>query len=281
MSDTTTDEGLRQQIRDHYAERAVAAGQAQPCSCSCSCGPSAAVEPQDEFARGLYAVDETRDLPAEAVLASLGCGNPTALADLRPGEVVLDLGCGGGIDVLLSARRVGPTGKAYGLDMTDEMLALAHENQRKAGVSNIEFLKGEIESVPLPDASVDVIISNCVINLSTDKDRVLAEAFRVLGPGGRFAVSDILFQGDMSRIPQSLLDDVEAWSGCIAGALEEQDYLTRLRKAGFADPSVQVTTVYDGSPENNMCGAPPLPDGVRLISGFVRATKPAPSGCCG
>jgi SAM-dependent methyltransferase len=275
MSDTTTDEGLRDQIREHYAERAVAASQAQPCSCSCSCGPAAAVEPQDDFAKGLYAVDETSALPAEAVLASLGCGNPTALADLRPGEVVLDLGSGGGIDVFLSARRVGPTGKAYGLDMTDEMLALARANQRKAGVENVEFLKGEIESVPLPDASVDVIISNCVINLSTDKERVLAEAFRVLRPGGRFAVSDVLFQGDMSRVPQSLLDDVEAWSGCVAGALEERDYLARLRKAGFADPSVEVTIVYDGSAENNMCGAPALPDGVRLISGFVRAVRPA------
>jgi SAM-dependent methyltransferase len=275
MSDTTTDEGLRDQIREHYAERAVAASQAQPCSCGCSCGPAAAVEPQDEFARGLYAVDETQDLPAAAVLASLGCGNPTALAVLRPGEVVLDLGSGGGIDVLLSARRVGPTGKAYGLDMTDEMLALARENQRKAGVDNVEFLKGEIESVPLPDASVDVIISNCVINLSTDKDRVLAEAFRVLRPGGRFAVSDVLFQGDMSRIPQSLLDDVEAWSGCIAGALEEQDYLARLRKAGFVDAAVEVTNVYEGAPDNSCCGAPALPDGVRLISGFVRAVRPA------
>jgi len=275
MSDTTTDEGLRDQIREHYAERAVAASQAQPCSCGCSCGPAAAVEPQDEFARGLYAADETSDLPAAAVLASLGCGNPTALADLRPGEIVLDLGSGGGIDVLLSARRVGLTGKAYGLDMTDEMLALARENQRKAGVDNVEFLKGEIESLPLPDSSVDVIISNCVINLSTDKDRVLAEAFRVLRPGGRFAVSDVLFQGDMSRIPQSLLDDVEAWSGCIAGALEEQDYLTRLRKAGFADAAVEVTNVYEGAPDNSCCGAPALPDGVRLISGFVRAVKPA------
>ena len=275
MSDATRDEGLREQIRDHYAERAVAARQAQPCSCGCSCAPADPVEPQDEFARGLYAVDETSDLPAEAVLASLGCGNPTALADLRPGEVVLDLGSGGGIDVLLSARRVGPMGKAYGLDMTDEMLALARANQRKAGVENVEFLKGEIESVPLPDASVDVIISNCVINLSTDKDRVLAEAFRVLRPGGRFAVSDVLFQGDMSRVPQSLLDDVEAWSGCVAGALEEQDYLARLRAAGFADAAVEVTNVYDGSPENSMCAAPPLPDGVRLISGFVRAVRPA------
>ena len=275
MSDATSDEGLREQIREHYAERAVAAGQAQPCNCGCSCGPVAVVEPQDEFARGLYALDETRDLPAEAVLASLGCGNPTALADLRPGEIVLDLGSGGGIDVLLSARRVGPTGKAYGLDMTDEMLALARANQRKSGIENVEFLKGEIESVPLPDASVDVIISNCVINLSTDKDRVLAEAFRVLRHGGRFAVSDVLFQGDMARVPQSLLDDVEAWSGCVAGALEEQDYLARLRKAGFVDAAVEVTNVYNGAPENSCCGAPELPDGVRLISGFVRAVKPA------
>ena len=275
MGDTTSDAGLKAQIRDHYAERAVAASQAQPCSCGCSCGPNAAAaEPQDELARGLYAVDETSDLPAEAVLASLGCGNPTALADLRPGEVVLDLGSGGGIDVLLSARRVGPTGKAYGLDMTDEMLALARANQRKAGVDNVEFLKGEIESVPLANASVDVIISNCVINLSTDKDRALAEAFRVLKPGGRFAVSDVLFQGDMSRVPQSLLADVAAWSGCLAGALEERDFLARLQRAGFADPSVEVTNVYDGSASNSMCGAPPLPDGVRLISGFVRATKP-------
>ena len=220
------------------------------------------------------------------MLASLGCGNPTALADLRPGEVVLDLGSGGGIDVLLSARRVGPTGKAYGLDMTDEMLALARKNQATAGATNVEFLKGEIEHIPLPDDSVDVIISNCVVNLSTDKDRALAEAYRVLKPGGRFAISDILFQGDVSVVPDELMRDVEAWSACIAGALEEQDFLARLRKAGFADPSVEVTNVYDGSAENNMCGAPPLPDGVRLVSGFVRATKPAPSasagssGCC-
>jgi ubiquinone/menaquinone biosynthesis C-methylase UbiE len=159
--------------------------------------------------------------------------------------------------------------------MTDEMLALARANQRKAGVENVEFLKGEIESVPLPDASVDVIISNCVINLSTDKDRVLAEAFRVLRPGGRFAVSDVLFQGDMSCVPQSLLDDAEAWSGCVAGALEERDYLARLRKVGFADATVEVTNVYNGAPENSCCGAPELPTGVRLISGFVRAVKPA------
>jgi len=273
MSETTSDADLKTQIRDHYAERAVAASQPQPCSCGCSCGPAAPVAPQEETAQRLYAIDETSALPPEAVLASLGCGNPTALADLQPGEVVLDLGSGGGIDVLLSARRVGPTGKAYGLDMTDEMLALARENQRKAGVDNVEFLKGEIESVPLPDASVDVIISNCVVNLSTDKDRALAEAFRVLKPGGRFAVSDVLFQGDMSQVPRTLLAD--AWSACISGALEERDFLARLRRAGFDDPSVEVTNVYDGSAGNSMCGAPPMPNGVRLISGFVRATKPA------
>ena len=276
MSDETTH--LKAQIRDHYAKRAVAATQATaPVSC---CGPSSsccggtAVEAQDELARGLYDVTETGDLPSEAVLASLGCGNPTALADLRAGEVVLDLGSGGGIDVLLSARRVGPTGKAYGLDMTDEMLALARRNQREAGVTNVEFLKGEIEDIPLPDASVDVIISNCVINLSVDKDKVLAEAFRVLKPGGRLAVSDIVFQGDMGLVPQELLRDVEAWSGCVAGALEKGDYLDKLRRAGFADAAVEVSNVYDGAPGNSCCGAPALPDGVQLISGFVRAVKP-------
>ena len=274
---------LKEQIRDHYAERAAEASKADsdaaPCACSCSCGAPASatapVQPQDEIARGLYAVDETSTLPPAAVLASLGCGNPTALADLRPGEVVLDLGSGGGIDVLLSARRVGATGKAYGLDMTDEMLALARDNQRQAGVENVEFLKGEIEAVPLPDASVDVVISNCVINLSLDKDRVLAEAFRVLKPGGRFAVSDIVFQGDLSLVPQTLLDDVQAWAGCVAGALEERDYVARLERAGFVDATIDVTNVYDGSPENSCCGAPALPEGVRLISGFVRATRPS------
>jgi len=267
-----TDDELKQTIRERYAERAAAAADTK--SCGCCCGPAAPVEPQDEIARGLYAVDETGDLPPKAVLASLGCGNPTALADLQPGEVVLDLGSGGGIDVLLAARRVGPAGKAYGVDMTDEMLALARENQEKAGVANAEFLKGEIEDVPLPDASVDVVVSNCVINLSVDKDRVLREAYRVLKPGGRFAVSDIVFQGDVSLVPQELREDVEAWAGCVAGALEEQDYLARLRTAGFADPVVEVTNVYDGSPANSCCGAPALPAGVRLISGFVRATKP-------
>jgi arsenite methyltransferase len=272
MSETGTGEDLKERVREHYAERAKAATEAKPCCC---CG-GAAVEPQDEFARGLYAVDEAGSLPPEAVLASLGCGNPTALADLHPGEVVLDLGSGGGIDVLLSARRVGPTGKAYGLDMTDEMLALARENQRRAGVQNVEFLKGEIETVPLPDETVDVIISNCVINLSPDKDKVLAEAFRVLKPGGRFAVSDVVFQGDLSLVPESLKNDAEAWAGCVAGALEERDYLARLDRAGFEDASLEVTTVYEAAPANSCCGSPVLPEGVRLVSGFIRATKPRP-----
>jgi arsenite methyltransferase len=268
MADKKTDEGLREQIREHYADCAVKAGEPRSC-----CGGGAEVVPDDELARGLYEADELDELPAEAVLASLGCGNPTALADLRPGEVVLDLGSGGGIDVLLSASRVGPTGKAYGLDMTDEMLDLARENQRKAGVENVEFLRGEIENVPLPDESVDVIISNCVINLSLDKDRVFAEAFRVLKAGGRLAVSDMVFQGDLSLIPESLKADVQAWAGCVAGALEERDYLERLRTAGFEDASIEPTLVYDDKAAG--CCGTGLPAGVRLISGFVRATKPA------
>jgi len=278
----TEDQDLKERIRDHYAERAVAAGESQRASCcggasggGTSCCGAASVEAQDEFARGLYDSAETTDLPAEAVLASLGCGNPTALADLQPGDVVLDLGSGGGIDVLPSARRVGPSGKAYGLDMTDEMLALARQNQEKAGVANVEFLKGEIEAIPLPDASVDVIISNCVINLSLDKDKVLAEAFRVLRPGGRFAVSDIVFQGDMGLLPEKLLHDIEAWSGCVAGALEEQDYLDKLRRAGFADAAIEVTNVYDSVPEEYSIDVSEIPDGIQVVSGFVRAIKPS------
>jgi arsenite methyltransferase len=271
MGESTRGQGLKEGIREHYAERARAAA-AGAGTCGCGCG-GAQVVPQDELARNLYRDDEVGDLPPEAVLASLGCGNPTALAELHEGEVVLDLGSGGGIDVLLSARRVGPTGKAYGLDMTDEMLALARENQRKAGVENVEFLKGEMENVPLPDESVDVIISNCVINLSLDKDRVFSEAFRVLKPGGRLAVSDIVFQGDMSLIPAWVMESVKAWSGCVAGALEEQDYLARLGRAGFADATLQVTTVYEG--ELGGCDLPKLPEGIRVVSGFVRATKPA------
>jgi arsenite methyltransferase len=284
MADTKIDENtdLKEEIRERYAERArevSAQGQAASCcgpSSSSCCGPTQ-VEANDEFARGLYTIGETGELPREAVLASLGCGNPTALAELREGEVVLDLGSGGGIDVLLSARRVGPAGKAYGLDMTDDMLALARENQRRAGVDNVEFLKGEIEDVPLPDGSVDVIISNCVINLSLDKDKVLAEAFRVLKPGGRFAVSDMVFRGDLSLVPDEIMKSVEAWGGCISGALEERDYVARLEMAGFVDAEVVVTRDYRedyGHEIEQTCGVS-LPDDVTLVGAFVRATKPA------
>ena len=227
----------------------------------------------------LYATEETTALPEEAVRASLGCGNPTALAQLRPGEVVLDLGSGGGIDVLLSAQRVGPTGKAYGLDMTDEMLALARENQRKAGVSNVEFLKGAIEAIPLPDDTVDVIISNCVINLSADKDRVLAEAFRVLKPGGRFAVSDVVVRGE---VPSAIRRSVELWIGCVAGALEENEYREKLAKAGFEEVDLEPTRVYRAEDAREfLAGAgldaetiAPQVDG-KFLSAFVRARKPA------
>ena len=196
----------------------------------------------DPITSNLYDDGQAAAVPAEAMLASLGCGNPTALAELKPGEIVLDLGSGGGIDVLLSARRVGPTGKAYGLDMTDEMLALARENQAKSGVTNVEFLKGEIENIPLPDNSVDVIISNCVINLSADKDRVLAEAFRVLKPGGRFAVSDVVVRGD--DVPAAVRRSMELWIGCVAGALEEGSYRDKLAQAGFEDVEVEPTRIY-------------------------------------
>ena len=222
------------------------------------------------------------ELPAEAVRASLGCGNPTALATLLPGQTVLDLGSGGGIDVLLSAKRVGPTGKVYGLDMTDEMLALARENQRKAGVANVEFLKGEIESIPLPDASVDVIISNCVINLSGDKDRVLAEAFRVLKPGGRFAVSDVVVRGE---VPQEIRRNVEHWIGCVAGALEEREYRDKLATAGFESIGVEPTRVYRAEDARQFLAdkgvdadaVAPQVDG-KFMSAFVRATKPRRRG---
>ena len=281
MADGTTARStdLKEQIRERYAERAREVNEQKEASTCCSsscCGP-AQVTANDEFARDLYDVDETSELPKEAVLASLGCGNPTALAVLREGEVVLDLGSGGGIDVLLSARRVGPTGKAYGLDMTDEMLALARENRRKAGITNVEFLKGEIEDVPLPDGSVDVVISNCVINLSLDKDKVFAEAFRVLKPGGRFAVSDMVYQGDLKSVPDEIMRSVELWGGCIAGALEERDYIARLKEAGFVDAEVVVTRDYResyGAEIEQACGVT-LPADVNLVGAFVRATKPA------
>jgi arsenite methyltransferase len=229
-----------------------------------------------DMARGSYSEDEKGELPRLAAEASLGCGNPTALADLSPGEVVLDLGSGGGIDVLLSARRVGPGGKAYGLDMTDEMLALARENRAEAGAENVEFLKGEIESVPLPDGHVDVVISNCVINLSTDKPRVIGEAFRVLKPGGRFAVSDVVFLGDKGKLPEGLARDVELWAGCISGALESSEYEAMLGAAGFEDVSVEVTHVYE--PESVAGIADPRDAEalreVPVASAFVRARKP-------
>jgi SAM-dependent methyltransferase len=237
----------------------------------------------DPVTGNLYSETEKSGLPENAVRASLGCGNPTALIDLRPGETVLDLGSGGGIDVLLSARRVGPTGKAYGLDMTDEMLALARENQRQAGVKNVEFLKGEMENIPLADASLDVVISNCVINLSTDKSRVLREAFRVLKPGGRFAVSDVVARGD---VPEPVRRSMALWVGCIAGALEEGEYRAMLAAAGFVDVSVEPTRVYevedarrfleDAGVDVDTIAAQAAGS---LMSAFVRASKPA-AGCC-
>jgi arsenite methyltransferase len=267
---------VRETVREKYAEaalRVTQGGEASCCSTSC-CGGAEG----DPITSNLYADAETASLPQEALLASLGCGNPTALAELHPGEVVLDLGSGGGIDVLLSARRVGSTGKAYGLDMTDEMLALARENQRKAGLANVEFLKGEIEAIPLPDNSVDVIISNCVINLSTDKDRVLAEAFRVLKPGGRFAVSDVVIRGE---VPADLRRSMELWVGCVAGALTEQQYKERLEGAGFQDIGIEPTRIYElADAKAFLTGAGLNVEALsrevagRVMGAFVRARKP-------
>src|SRR5574341_2692339 len=232
-----SDREIKQIVKEKYGEAARMAGRGKA---SC-CGTETTTTGCDPITSNLYGDGEVAGLPTEAVAASLGCGNPTALAQLNPGEIVLDLGSGGGIDVLLSARRVGPAGKAYGLDMTDEMLALARANQRKAGVENVEFLKGEIENIPLPDNSVDVIISNCVINLSADKDRVFREAFRVLKPGGRFAVSDVVVRGE---VPADLRRNMELWIGCVAGALEETDYSDKLARAGFTDVAIEPTRVY-------------------------------------
>src|SRR5271165_1496701 len=275
---------IKETVRNRYAEIARSVQAAGSSCCydgeAGSCGISA----------NLYADDETGSLPQEAVLASLGCGNPTALAELREGETVLDLGSGGGIDVLLSARRVGPSGKAYGLDMTDDMLALARENQRKAGTENVEFVKGDIERIPLPDNSVDVIISNCVINLSADKERVLREAFRVLKPGGRVAVSDVVTRGE---IPEEVRRDVLLWAGCIAGALDENDYRRKLAAAGFEAIGVEPTRIYDIDDAREFLAGEgvdvdaiaPLVDG-KFMSAFVRAKKPGQSkaqmaeACC-
>ena len=275
---------VQEQVKEKYgsAARAVTdSGSVQAC-----CDPG--LRCCDPITTNLYSAGEKGELPAKAVQASLGCGNPTALIELKPGQVVLDLGSGGGIDVLLSARRVGPTGKAYGLDMTDEMLALARANQQQAGVENVEFLKGEIENIPLPDNSVDVIISNCVINLSADKDRVLREAFRVLRPGGRFAVSDVVTRGP---VPAEIRASMLLWVGCMAGALDEQEYLSKLRAAGFEAASTEITREYNVEDARQFLveagvdvdALAPRVAG-KFVSAFVRAAKPAASccapGCC-
>lgn len=281
MSTETSD--IKEAVKQKYGEAAL---RVKSGSSSC-CGAAAATGCCDPITTNLYHASQAGQIPEEALLASLGCGNPTALAQLNPGETVLDLGCGGGIDVLLSARRVGPTGKAYGLDMTDEMLALANENKRKAGVENVEFLKGEIERIPLPDNSVDVIISNCVTNLSADKDKVLREAFRVLKPGGRFAVSDVVTRGEiLPEIRRSVL----AWVGCIAGALEENAYRTKLTAAGFEQIEIEATRIYRAEDAREFLSGQgidvatlaPQVDG-KFLSAFLRALKPsdAQKASCG
>jgi arsenite methyltransferase len=267
------DSELRKAVSEKYGQAAVVAqkgGKSACCETSC-CGGSP-TGTTDPITKDLYNDIEKGELPEKAVLASLGCGNPTALAELRKGETVLDLGSGGGIDVLLSAKRVGPTGKAYGLDMTDEMLALARENQKKAGAGNVEFLKGEIEKIPLPDNSVDVIISNCVINLAADKDKVLREAFRVLKPGGRFAVSDVVVRGG---VPADVRKSVEAWIGCLAGALEDSEYRSKLAEAGFDRIDLEVTRVYNAEDARGMLpGIEAAAVDGKFVSAFVRAEKP-------
>jgi arsenite methyltransferase len=269
-------ETLQDVIREKYGAAARdARGGAERSGC---CGGGCGAKSADPITAGLYADEETAGLPAEAVLASLGCGNPTALAELAPGETVLDLGSGGGIDVLLSARRVGPAGKAYGLDMTDDMLALARDNQKKAGVTNVEFLQGEIEAIPLPAESVDVVISNCVINLSADKRRALAEAFRVLRPGGRFAVSDVVVRGEM---PAAARRSVELWIGCVAGALGEAEYRDLLVSVGFTAIEIEPTRIYRAEDARGFLAEAGLdPAGIseiegKVMSAFVRAQKPA------
>jgi len=268
-------ENIKEAVKEKYGQAALRVIKG---GSSC-CGAAPAVEGcADPITSNLYDTRETSQIPEEALQASLGCGNPTALAELKPGETVLDLGSGGGIDVLLSAKRVGPSGKAYGLDMTDEMLALARENQRKAGVENVEFLKGEIENIPLPDNSVDVVISNCVINLSVDKDTVLREAFRVLKPGGRLAVSDIVVRGE---VPAEIRRNVELWAGCMAGALEENEYRLKLARAGFQAIDVEPTRIYRIADARDLLSSggfdvdalAPLVDG-KFISAFIRARKP-------
>ena len=271
-------------IQDAVKEKYGAAAKQVAAGKTACCGGGAQLSGCDPITRNLYDAAEKAALPADAVAASLGCGNPTALAQLQPGETVLDLGSGGGIDVLLSAKRVGPTGKAYGLDMTDEMLALARENQKKAGAQNVEFLKGTIESIPLPDNTVDVIISNCVINLSGDKDRVLREAFRVLKPGGRLAVSDAVIRGE---VPPEIRKSMELWVGCMAGALQETEYREKLAAAGFQSISVEPTRVYRADEASEYLVAAGLDPAVvgpkiedKFISAFIRANKPLAVSCC-
>ncbi len=278
-------ENIKSVVQEKYGAAAKRAASGQGTAC-CGTSPASSIEGCDPITSNLYGEGEAGSVPEAAMRASLGCGNPTALAKLEPGETVLDLGSGGGIDVLLSARRVGPTGKAYGLDMTDEMLALAEENKRKSGLTNVEFLKGEIESIPLPDNSVDVIVSNCVINLSGDKDRVLREAFRVLKPGGRFAISDVVVRGE---IPQEIRKSIELWVGCVAGALSDTEYQQKLAAAGFEGIEIEATRVYnieDAQEFLRAAGidadsiAPKVQD--KFISAFVRAKKPAKAAaCCG
>jgi SAM-dependent methyltransferase len=275
---------IKEIVKEKYGQAALRAADGQGSSC---CGATACCGPEtwDPITSNLYDEQQKAGIPVEAILASLGCGNPTALAQLKPGETVLDLGSGGGIDVLMSARRVGPTGKVYGLDMTDEMLALARENQRKAGAANVEFLKGEIESIPLPADSVDVIVSNCVINLSADKDRVLAEAFRVLKPGGRLAVSDVVVRG---HVPQEVRRSMELWVGCIAGALRDYDYAAKLARAGFDEIDIEPTRIYSVEDARQFLAGEgidadaiaPLIEG-KFMSAFIRAVKPSRKECCG
>jgi arsenite methyltransferase len=274
---------IKEIVKEKYGQAALRAATG---GSSC-CGASARLDGSrvDPITSNLYDANQTGQIPEAAVLASLGCGNPTALAKLSAGETVLDLGSGGGIDVLLSARRVGPSGKAYGLDMTDEMLDLAHENQRRAGVEHVEFLKGEIENIPLPDNSVDVVISNCVINLSADKDKVLREAFRVLKPGGRFAVSDVVVRGD---VPLQVRRSMEMWVGCIAGALQDYEYIGKLARAGFEDIDIEPTRVYSiDDARQFLTGEGIDVDAIaplvqnKFMSAFIRAVKPVAKECCG
>src|SRR6202035_2694624 len=277
-------ENVKEIVKEKYGNAAlrVTSGDTNFCCGQDRAGLAGASDP---ITSNLYNATEEGEVPDTAIKASLGCGNPTALANLAPGEIVLDLGSGGGIDVLLSARRVGPIGKAYGLDMTDEMLTLAEENKRKSGLTNVEFLKGEIENIPLPDNSVDVIVSNCVINLSGDKDRVLREAFRVLKPGGRFAISDVVVRGE---VPDQIRKSMELWVGCVAGALTDTEYQQKLAAAGFESIEIEPTRVYsidDAKEFLNASGidadvvAPQIRD--KFISAFVRAQKPAAKTCCG